>query len=235
VPWVHRERTTEEAVLKAANHDSRDVLLVYASDDASTPTVQLPLPEPLATFVKVDNRLFKEERDEAIAEAEAGATANVNAMDTSWGNEYSEVELPPAYDDDNDAQWDPKSTAHANDAWVPDPGPNVLSDAEYQYNSNAQFTPANAGENNSKYLDPLMESIGHPTPARTAGAASVAQTVSSTNPTRHATASLTNPTVTEYGVPRKGVGTVSGGSAGGHQRQGQGKGGAEYVEDVDMA
>lgn len=221
-------------MLKAANHDSRDVLLVYASDEAILPIAPLPLPEPLDTFVKVDNRLFKEERDEAIAEADTDASANVNAMDASWGNEYAEVELPPAYD--------------SNDAWVPDPGPNVLSNAEYQYNSNTQFTSTDASGSSSRYLDPLIESVGHPTPERTPDMASVAQTDvevmgagtnPTLNPTHLAVASSPRPRVADYvGAGKGGESSEFVGVAGGRQgqRQGQqGKGGAQHIEDVDMA
>jgi hypothetical protein len=210
-------------VLKAANHDSRDVLLVYASDQAILPNAAAPLPEPLETFVKVDNRLFREERGEAIAEAEASDTAaNANAMDTSWGNAYPDIELPPAYD----PQWTSASDAKGySETWqpepqpfVPDPGEKLVSDAEYQLNTNPRFAPQDAAVAGLKYPDPLLESIGYPTPARTAGVLSP-DAVAAPKPS----------------VQRKAVGASgSVGAAGGSQRQAQAKGGAEYIEDVEM-
>ncbi|CAG8952025.1 hypothetical protein HYFRA_00000761 [Hymenoscyphus fraxineus] len=54
------EKTTEENVLEAAKNESKNTILVYASESAMEHT-NYPLPSALDAFVRADNRAFKAE------------------------------------------------------------------------------------------------------------------------------------------------------------------------------
>ncbi|KAF2418928.1 hypothetical protein EJ08DRAFT_702965 [Tothia fuscella] len=139
-PWILCDKISSEAeVLHFANNESRNVLLIYATDAAIPPPAaslhssnhEPLLSEPLANFVATDNVFFQGELEEFAPSAEA--------MDTSWGGgvtQGSNGENPPAY-----GGWDDTyDGGNGRDAvgvgsWVPDSGPSVVSDAEYKYNS----------------------------------------------------------------------------------------------------
>ncbi|RKF58402.1 putative ubiquitin interaction domain-containing protein [Golovinomyces cichoracearum] len=71
-PIVALNRTTIEQVLIAASEESRNPILVYASEKAlSVP--KIPLPKPLQTFVQWDNRLFNTELQEERAKQNTGS------------------------------------------------------------------------------------------------------------------------------------------------------------------
>ncbi|TQS37495.1 hypothetical protein Golomagni_02030 [Golovinomyces magnicellulatus] len=71
-PIVALEKTTIEHVLIAASEESRNPILVYASEKAlSVP--KIPLPKPLQTFVQWDNRLFNTELQEERANQNTGS------------------------------------------------------------------------------------------------------------------------------------------------------------------
>ena len=60
-PNVLKNQVNEDEVLHAAG-ESKDVLLVYASDAAITPDPKgVFLPDPLRHFVDMDNQAFQEE------------------------------------------------------------------------------------------------------------------------------------------------------------------------------
>ncbi|KAF2457037.1 hypothetical protein BDY21DRAFT_371879 [Lineolata rhizophorae] len=97
-PRIVRERLTEEAALEAARTESRDVQLVYATDDALITDEEESLPPALAAFVSRDNDAFGTEM--AIHAAELASPTDQSG---NWGN-------PPTYKRDAEEKTGEKST-----------------------------------------------------------------------------------------------------------------------------
>lgn len=98
------EKTTTEKVLEAAKSESKNTLLVYASEKAMN-YPPIALSKTLETFVKWDNSSFKKE----LTDAEAPQTVNDNSQAENHGVQVSERELP-------------------NEAWNGDAGPSSMND-----------------------------------------------------------------------------------------------------------
>lgn len=117
-----KEKIDVESVLKAASETSGDVLLVYATD-AACERRELNLFDGLRTFVDMDNEHFNQE-----------LAAHWERMDTSESQLDLPQELPPAYEEysENDGRW-----AHltSGGGFTPDLGPSLVSDADYQMNT----------------------------------------------------------------------------------------------------
>ncbi|RDI86577.1 hypothetical protein Vi05172_g3468 [Venturia inaequalis] len=122
-----KEKTDIESVLKAARETSGDVLLVYATD-AACERRELNLSDGLRTFVRVDNEHFSQE-----------LAAHWEHMDTSEPQLDVPQELPPAYEEftGHDGRWvHPPLTSGGG--FTSDPGPSLVSDADYQMNTDPQ-------------------------------------------------------------------------------------------------
>jgi hypothetical protein len=120
IPYITTEKVSAEAVLKAASEGSRDVLLVYASDDAIKPR-DFSLPDTLKTFVEQDNKFFEDELQEGFDTTDVPQDFSAN---TDW-------DAPPAYDS-LDARWPAEDRQEADGSWEPDPGSQVVGDNEYR-------------------------------------------------------------------------------------------------------
>lgn len=116
-----------ENVLTAAS-ETRDVLLVYATDEACERTEFEPN-EFLKAFVQKDNEYFSEEVAEHLQ----------NSMHAE--PDYQNKELPPAYDSlpPGDGRWVAPGADPTSSGWQPDPGPSVVSDAEYHLNTDPRY------------------------------------------------------------------------------------------------
>ncbi|QDS70500.1 hypothetical protein FKW77_010167 [Venturia effusa] len=127
-----KEKVDIESVVKAASESSGDVLLVYATDIACE-RQELNLSGGLKTFIEKDNEYFAQE----IAVQSA---AQNDPMDTDQ-TQKSLPSDPPPYDQldwtENDGRW--VVPPSAGQGFTPDPGPSVISDAEYQMNTDPYF------------------------------------------------------------------------------------------------
>ncbi|TID19443.1 ubiquitin interaction motif protein [Venturia nashicola] len=123
-----KEKTDIESVLKAASETSGDVLLVYATDTACERR-ELNLSVGLKTFVRMDNEHFGQE-----------LTEHWERMDTSEPQFDVPREPPPAYEDftEHDGRWVHQPPTSGG-GFTADPGPSLVSDAEYQMNTDPQF------------------------------------------------------------------------------------------------
>jgi hypothetical protein len=133
---LHKQPTEIENVLRAASA-TRDVMLVYATDDACERKEFDPA-DALRSFVEKDNELFSEEVAEHLP----------NSMQAELT--YQVDEEPPAYEQalqPNDGRW-VNIGEEMSMGWTPDPGLGVLSDAEYRYNTSqyADFNASSSGK-----------------------------------------------------------------------------------------
>jgi hypothetical protein len=164
VPWVAREKVSEEVVLTAASEESRDVFLVYANDDAIEPR-DFTLPDSLQVFVDNDNHFF----DDELNENQGMPDLVVDNQDFS-GNVDSWVghEDPPAYND-LDGGWPAEDPPVGESRWAPDPGPQLVGDNEYRANTEYDYqadmssnsAPAGWWDGSGAYSNggPVLESI----------------------------------------------------------------------------
>lgn len=76
---IMKTESTQDDVLRAVELEHSSALLVYASDEAMDFGSGQQLPEPLATFVKTDNRLFRQEL------MQSGGDAGVQTMTPGHG------------------------------------------------------------------------------------------------------------------------------------------------------
>lgn len=122
-----KERIDMESVLKAASESSGDVLLVYATD-AACERRELNLSGGLKTFVRMDNEQFDQE-----------LATHWERMDTAEPQPDLPQGPPPAYDDwtEHDGRWVGQPPT-AGGGFTPDPGPSLISDTEYQMNTDPQ-------------------------------------------------------------------------------------------------
>jgi hypothetical protein len=89
---------SQSQVLEAAQSESSEVILVYASD-AACASQTITVPEPLQRFVSDDNELLRIEQ----AEANQWPTDGYLQSDSSWDAQQDyegEQDLPPPYDDE---------------------------------------------------------------------------------------------------------------------------------------
>lgn len=123
-----KQPTEIDTVLDAASNKTRDVMLVYATD-AACERREIDLNEALKQFVAKDNELFSEEVAEHLQKMEP---------------QYGEVDLPPAYSENpmspHDGRWVHNSEPISS-GFISDPGPSVLSDDNYRYNTDASYNP----------------------------------------------------------------------------------------------
>lgn len=140
-----KETTDIEDVLHAACSSSRDVMLVYANDEACERR-SLQLCGALKTFINKDNELFSQEVAEHIQNAE-----------------QIQDDLPPAYENlsPNDGRWvDQNPHVVPGGGFTPDPGVDMVSDAEYRANTDLSFaSQPYANVNSSSSLSELDEDV----------------------------------------------------------------------------
>jgi hypothetical protein len=224
VPWVAREKVSQEAVLTAASEESRDVFLVYANDDAIEPR-DFTIPDALKVFVDNDNYFF----DDELNENQVMPDLVVDGQDFSGNNDsWVGREDPPAYNElDND--WPTEDRPAGESTWAPDPGPQLVGDDEYRVNTEYHYdanmssnsAPAGFWDGSGAYSNggPVLQSIEkdsplQPKPQRLEpwGKASAAQGGSFAGPSMN---------------------VAAGGSAP-RQNLHSGKGAATHVEDAEM-
>jgi hypothetical protein len=165
-PWVSQTKVLKDAVIKAASEESRDVLLVYANDEAVEPR-DCALPATLQSFIETDNAFFNDELEESRVGETVQPDFNMNV--SSWDDDDD----PPAYDSINDVRW-PAHDRNADDrkaggdSWTPDPGSALVADNEYRVNTeydykadmSANSAPASTWDGTGAFTnDEIMESI----------------------------------------------------------------------------
>jgi hypothetical protein len=89
-----QQRLAIEEVLSDASEHSKEVILVYASDDAIEDR-EIILPSPLQTFIELDNQAFKDEQAVQEAQLQAGGYTGQSTFE----NDSPIDEDPPPYDD----------------------------------------------------------------------------------------------------------------------------------------
>ncbi|CZR60074.1 uncharacterized protein PAC_09969 [Phialocephala subalpina] len=117
------EKTTTEKVLEAAKSDSKNTLLVYASEKAMDHP-HIALPKSLETFVKWDNSSFKKELTDAEAPQTVGASSQVVGPSSPSKRKWHESSL---HDQENHGV-QVSERELPGEIWNGDAGPSSMND-----------------------------------------------------------------------------------------------------------
>lgn len=143
--WQTPEKkpVTEAEVLSETSDETKEALLIYASHEACDPrhlagTVIGPA---LSAFVEADNAAFAQETEEQhalAAEEVLPQSEHMQDVDDGWPAATSTDE-PPPYSSAAETMSTTTTTTHVEDVgdggWAADPGPSIVSDAEYTANT----------------------------------------------------------------------------------------------------
>lgn len=174
----HTRQVTSQEVLEETSHVATEALLIYAENsacDVMDPANATPHLWPsLSDFTTRDNSAFTAELQEMQQTREA-ERASLDASGWPTNTDGADDERPalpprnssmdprpPAYEDEYSTQHiehipDLKVDAPEEDTWVPDPGPGVVSDAEYAANVNYAFAGQGRGVS-TMMSEPIMGS-----------------------------------------------------------------------------